>query len=145
MPSIINKKAKFEYEFIDRYKAGIALTGTEVKSVRAGNVNMGDAFCTFFKGNLILRNLHIGVYKQGSYNNHEPMRERVLLLKKPELKKLLNKTKEKGLTIVPIEIFFSETGYAKIEIALARGKKTYDKRDDLKQKDIKRNTDRELA
>lgn len=83
---ILNRKAKFDYEFIDRYKAGMALTGTEIKSIRAGNVNMGDAFCTFIKGNLVLRNLHIGVYKQGSYNNHEPMRERVLLLKKPELK-----------------------------------------------------------
>lgn len=143
--TIINKKAKFEYEFIDRYKAGIALTGTEVKSVRAGNVNMGDAFCTFNKGQLVLRHLHIGVYKQGSYNNHEPMRERILLLKKNELKKLAGKSKEKGLTIVPIEIFFSETGYAKIEIALARGKKTYDKRDDLKQKDIERSVKRELA
>ncbi len=142
---IINRKAKFDYEFIDRYKAGVVLTGTEIKSVRAGNVNMGDAFCTFIKGNLVLRNLHIGVYKQGSYNNHEPMRERVLLLKKTELKKLLTKLKDKGNTIIPIEIFFSETGYAKIEIALARGKKTYDKRDDLKQKDIERNTQRELA
>ena len=114
------------------------MTGSEIKSIRAGKANITDGFCSFVKEELFLRNVHISEWKFASINNHVPVHDRKLLLKKTELKKLLGKTKEKGFTIVPIKIFFSEKGLAKLEIALAKGKKLYDKRDDLKLKDAKR-------
>ena len=139
---IVNKRAYFEYEILDKYNAGIMLTGTEVKSVRVGNVNMGDAYCTFSQNKLIVKNLHISVWKQGSYNNHTPLRDKLLLLTKTEIKKLLNKVKDKGITIIPLEIFFSETGFVKMTIGLAKGKKTYDKREAIKEREVKRNINR---
>jgi SsrA-binding protein len=142
-PHIVNKKASFDYLLLQKYTAGIQLLGTEIKSVRAGNVNLGDAFC-FFKGEeLYIRNMHIGSFKQASYNNHDPLRVRKLLLKKTEMTKLRTKAAERGLTIVPVKMFLSETGYAKLEIAVGQGKKSFDKREDIKAKDIARDMQRE--
>ncbi len=131
-----NKKASFEFEFLETFTAGLSLTGTEVKSLRAGNLNFGDAFCTIDRGEVNLRSLQISTYEQGNIYNHEPRRTRKLLLKKQEIKKLEKKVKEKGLTVVPTRVFFSERGFAKIDIALAKGKKIYDKRESIKQKDL---------
>ncbi len=139
---IENRRAGFEYFLSDRFSAGIVLTGSEIKSLRAGKANISDGFCSFIKDELFLRNVHISEWKYANINNHVPVRDRKLLLKRSELKKLLGKTKEKGFTIVPTKIFFSEKGLAKLEIALAKGKKLYDKRDDMKQKDAKREIDR---
>ena len=139
---IRNKKASFEYNFLSSYKAGIMLTGTEIKSIRDGKVSLNDAFCIFMNEELWIKNLHISEYKQGSYNNHEPKRLRKLLLNKSELLKIQSKIKEKGITIIPIQIFFNERGIAKIEIALAKGKKMFDKREDIKKKDVEREMSR---
>jgi len=141
---IINRKAKFEYQFIQGFEAGIMLQGTEVKSLRNGDANMNDAYCLFNNGELYIRNLFIGEYSHGNVNNHETRRERKLLLKKSELTKLEKRVSEKGFTIVPYRIFFSERGYAKMEVFLAQGKKSYDKRESIKQKDIRRDLDRRL-
>lgn len=141
---IVNKKATFEFEILERFTAGIMLTGTEIKSVRQGKVNMSDAFCSFTAGELYVRNMHISEYELGTVYNHEPKRPRKLLLRKQELKKLNTKVKEKGFTIIPLKMYFSDTGYAKIEIGLARGKKLYDKRESLKEKDTKREMNRRL-
>ena len=132
---ISNRKASFEYSFLETIEAGIVLTGTEIKSVRAGKVSLSDGYCLFKDKELFLSNVHIEEYKEGSYNNHEPKRLRKLLLSKRELNKLLAKTKTKGLTIIPVKMYISDRSFAKIEIALARGKKLYDKRQDLKKKD----------
>ena len=140
--TIRNKKASFEYHFLSSYKAGIMLTGTEVKSIREGKASLNDAFCIFMNDELWIKNLHISEYKQGSYNNHEPKRLRKLLLNKSELYKIQSKIKEKGITIIPIQIFFNERGIAKIEIALAKGKKMFDKREDIKKKDVERESRR---
>ena len=137
--NIRNKKASFEYAFLDTYIAGIVLTGTEIKAIRMGNINLQEAYCFFSQnGELFVKNLHISKYNEGTYNNHEPMRERKLFLKKKELVKLLGKSEEKGLTIVPIRLFTNDRGFAKLEIALAKGKKLYDKREDIKSRDVKR-------
>lgn len=136
--SIKNKKASFEYSFMATFTAGIMLTGTEVKSIREGKATLSESFCIITNGDLWVKNLHIAEFKQGSYNNHEPKRMRKLLLNKSELQKINSKLKEKGVTIIPIQLFFNERGYAKLEIALARGKKTFDKREDLKKKDQQR-------
>jgi SsrA-binding protein len=141
--NIKNKKASFEYQFIDTYIAGIMLTGTEIKSIRQSNVNLVDAYCVFKDDELFIVGLHISRYNEGTHYNHEPTRERKLLLQKKELKKLLTKSQEKGLTIVPIRIFISERGFAKLEIALAKGKKLFDKRQDIKEKDVKRELSKE--
>jgi len=141
---IINRKAKFEYQFIQGFEAGIMLQGTEVKSLRNGDANMNDAYCLFKNCELYIRNLFIGEYSHGNVNNHETRRERKLLLKKSELTKLEKRVSEKGFTIVPYRIFFSERGYAKMEVFLAQGKKSYDKRESIKQKDIRRDLDRRL-
>jgi SsrA-binding protein len=147
--SIVNKRASFEYLLLQKYSAGIQLTGSEIKSIREGNVNMNDAYCFFVAKaknsteELFIKNLHIGVFKQASHYNHEPMRVRKLLLTKTELRKLKSKAAEKGLTIVPVKIFFSETGFAKLEIAVAQGKKSFDKRESIKERDIKRSLERE--
>jgi SsrA-binding protein len=135
---IKNKKASFEYSFLVSFTAGIMLTGTEVKAIREGKATLSDSFCILANGDLWVKNMHISEYKQGSYNNHEPKRLRRLLLNKSELLKIQSKLKEKGVTIIPIQLFFNERGLAKLEIALARGKKTFDKREDIKKKDQQR-------
>lgn len=138
--NIQNKKASFEFFFIDKYVAGIQLVGTEIKSIREGKINLTDGFCFFKKGELLVKNINIALYAKGVHFNHEPNRERKLLLKKQELKKLEGKVKEKGLTIIPIRLFVNEKGLAKLEIALAKGKKIYDKRESIRKKE----SDREL-
>ena len=140
--NIKNRKASFEYNLLDKFSAGMQLTGTEIKSIREGEANIAEAFCSFFEGELFVRNLHINPYKEGSYNNHEPKRDRKLLLNKKELKKLNSKLKDKGLTIVPLRLYISESGYAKLDISLAKGKKSYDKRQSLKDKDATREMSR---
>jgi SsrA-binding protein len=139
---IRNKKAFFEFELLDRFSAGIVLSGTEIKSVRLGNVNMNDAWCYFSKGELFVKNLNISPYEKGTHYNHEPLRPRKLLLRKRELAKLQSKIKEKGLTIVPTRVFLSDRGLAKIEVALAKGKKLHDKRDTIKLREAKRELQR---
>lgn len=139
--NIKNKRASFEFSFIDKYIAGIQLSGTEIKSVREGKVNINDGFCVFLNEELYIRNMHIAHYFNGTYNNVEEKRDRKLLLTKHELSKLEGKLKDKGLTIVPLRLFISDRGFAKLEIALAKGKNTVDKRQDIK----KRDTDREIA
>jgi SsrA-binding protein len=136
--NIKNRKASFEYQLLMQLTAGIMLTGTEIKSIRAGKANIADAYCTFVKEELYVRNMHIQEYEMGNIFNHEPKRDRKLLLNKTELSKLRGKMKDKGFTIVPLQMFLSESGFAKLEIALARGKKLYDKRESLKDKDVQR-------
>jgi len=140
--NIKNKKASFEYHLIDRYIAGIQLLGTEIKSIREGKANINDSFCSFFEQGLFIRNMHIAEYSFGSFYNHESKRDRKLLLTKKELKKLREKGEEKGFTIVPLRIFISERGFAKVEIALAQGKKDFDKRETIKERENKRELDR---
>ena len=140
--NIRNKRASFEYEFLEKFIAGIILTGTEIKSIRLGKITFGDAYCSFFNHELFVREFHIAPYEKGTHYNHIPKRERKLLLSKKELKRLLSKSEEKGLTIIPTRIFINERGYAKLEIALARGKKIYDKRDAIKERDLKRDMER---
>lgn len=136
--NIKNRKARYNYEWLDQYKAGMSLKGTEIKSIREGKVNLSEAFCVFKQGELYVRNMHITPYAQGTYANHDPMRERKLLLHKREMEKLKEKMEEKGLTIVPIRLFLNDRGLAKLEIALAKGKKLHDKRQSIKEKDSKR-------
>jgi SsrA-binding protein len=140
--NIKNRKAEYEYFLLTKYTAGIVLTGTEIKSIRAGKANLTDAYCLFIENELWIRGLHIAEYLQGSYNNHEPKRDRKLLLTKRELKKLQSKLKDNGTTIIPTLLFINENGLAKIDIYLARGKKMYDKRDAIKEKDIRRAKER---
>ncbi|HWJ90062.1 MAG TPA: SsrA-binding protein SmpB, partial [Flavisolibacter sp.] len=137
---IRNRQAFFEYHIDDKYVAGLVLTGTEVKSLRKGKANFNDSYCLFQKGELWIRSFHISEYSHGTVNNHDPIRERKLLLNRRELKKLQAKMKEKGYTIVPLRLFFNEKNLAKIEIGLAKGKKLHDKRERIKQRD----TDREI-
>ena len=136
--SIKNKRASFEYFLIDRYTAGIVLTGTEIKSIREGKASLADSYCTFIGNELFVVGMHIAEYRFGTYNNHVPKRDRKLLLTMKELRKLKAKSSEKGFTIVPIEMFVNDRGLAKMEIALAKGKHFYDKRDSLKEKDSKK-------
>ncbi len=140
--NIKNKKASFEYELIERLIAGIQLTGTEIKSIRGGKVSMNDSYCQFHGGELFAKNIHISEYELGTINNHPAKRDRKLLLSKRELQKLERKLKESGNTIVPTRLFINDRGLAKLEIALAKGKKVYDKRETLKQKDSQREMDR---
>jgi len=140
--NIRNKRASFDYELIERFAAGVQLVGTEIKSIRLGKANLVDSYCYFVKGELWLKGMRVSEYFYGTYNNHQPERDRKLLLKKKELQKLERKTKESGLTIVPVKIFLNERGFAKVEIALARGKKMHDKRETLKHKDASREMDR---
>ena len=139
---IKNRKVTFEYELIERFVAGIKLVGTEIKSIRGGNVNLSESYCQFINGELYAKNIHISEYDFGTHNNQEARRDRKLLLNRKELFKLEKKVKESGLTIVCVKMFINERGLAKLEIALARGKKTYDKRETLKLKDAKRDMDR---
>jgi len=136
--SIRNKKAGFEYHFLDKYVAGIVLQGSEIKSIRDGKVNLQASYCVIHNAEAFVKEMHISTYKQASYNNHEPKRERKLLLSKREIKKLTAKSQEQGLTIIPVRIFVTNKGLAKLEIALAKGKKLHDKRHDIKEKDLKK-------
>jgi SsrA-binding protein len=140
--NIRNKQASFEYHFLETYVAGLVLTGTEIKSIRQGKVQLQNAYCYIEDGEAWIIQMHISPYGEGTYYNHEPLRKRKLLLKKKEIKKLEKGLEEKGLTIVPIRLFINDRGFAKIEIALAKGKKLYDKREDLKAKDAKRELER---
>jgi SsrA-binding protein len=139
---IKNRRASFEYAFLEKYTAGVMLKGTEIKSIRQGKVNLTDAYCLFLDDELYIRQMNISKYNEGTHYNHEPLRDRKLLLTKRELKKLQNKLKDVGLTIVPTFMYISDRGFAKIDIALAKGKKLYDKRDSIKEKDVKRSFDR---
>ena len=136
--NIKNKKARFEYHFIDKYVAGLVLQGSEIKSIRDGKVNLQASHCVIHNGEAFVKEMHISPYKQASHYNHEPKRERKLLLSKREIKKLASKSQEQGLTIVPIRLFITNRGMAKLEIALSKGKKIHDKRHDIKEKDQKR-------
>ena len=140
--NIRNKKANFEFEFIDTYVAGLVLKGTEIKSIREAKVSLTEAFCVFFEDELFIRQMHISPYSMASSYNHVAVRDRKLLLQKKELAKLQTKSQEKGLAIIPVRIFINDRGQAKLEIALARGKKNHDKRQDLKEKDANRELQR---
>jgi len=142
--SIKNRKAFHDFEVIEKFIAGIMLTGTEIKSLRAGKANLSDSYCAFHDGELFIINMHISEYYWGNLNNHDPLAERKLLLKKKELYKLDRKVKETGLTIIVLKVFINDRGLAKTEIALAKGKKQYDKRETLKLKDHDREMDRAL-
>ena len=141
---IVNRKATHLYHFVQSIEAGVMLKSTEIKSIREGKAALSDSFCYFKRNELYVRNLHISEYSEASFKNHEPTRERKLLLNKHELNKLIKKMVDKGLTIVPTKLFINEKGYAKLEIALAKGKKLYDKRDDIKKKDIEREMNRKF-
>ncbi|WP_340110792.1 SsrA-binding protein SmpB [Maribellus mangrovi] len=140
--NIKNRKATFEYELVERFVAGIMLVGTEIKSIRNGKVNLSDSYCQVYNSQVYVKNLHIAEYEMGNLNNHIAKRDRKLLLNKKEIQKLEKKTKESGLTIVPVRLFVNDRGLAKLEIALAKGKKQYDKRQSLKAKEAKRDIDR---
>lgn len=140
--NILNKRAKFEFEFIEKYTAGIVLAGTEIKSIRIGKASIADSFCEFQNGELFMINSHIEEYSFGTHYNHKAKSERKLLLNKKELKSLLKSVQNKGLTIVPLRLFTNEKGLAKVEIALAKGKKLYDKRETIKDRDNKISLDR---
>jgi SsrA-binding protein len=142
--TILNKRASFEYAFLEKFIAGMQLQGTEIKSIRLGKANITDAYCTFVSGELVVRNMEIALYDGGTYYNHAPRRDRKLLLNKHEIKKLSNKLKDKGLTIIPTKLFINDKGYAKLEIALAKGKKLFDKREDIKERDVKRDLARKF-
>ena len=135
---LINKKARFEYFILDSFTAGIVLKGTEIKSIRQAKVSFADSYCIFEKDELFVKNLHIAVYTHGNIHNHDPVRNRKLLLTKRELKRLKSKSNEKGLTIIPLRIFISDRGFAKLEIGFAKGKKLYDKRESIKERDMNR-------
>lgn len=142
--NIKNRKATYEYELLDKYVAGIQLTGTEIKSVRNSKVSLKESYCFFKRGELFVKNMHIAEYAAGTYNNHVPTRERKLLLKKQELEKLETKLKSDILTIIVLRMFINDRGFAKLEIALAKGKKMHDKRDSIKKKDLKRQEARDI-
>jgi SsrA-binding protein len=140
--NIKNKRATFDYELVETFTAGLVLTGTEIKSIRLGKASLVDTYCMFERGELWVRNMHIAEYFYGTYNNHNPRRERKLLLNKTELRKLSRLTKETGFTIIPTRLFLNEKGLAKLVIAAAKGKKEYDKRQALREKEDKRSMDR---
>lgn len=142
--NIKNKRATFDYELLETYTAGISLTGTEIKSIRLGKASLVDTFCIFEKDELWVRNMYISEYFYGSYNNHAARRDRKLLLNRKELRKIQRMVKETGYTIVPTRIFLNDRGLAKVNIAIARGKKMYDKRQSLREKDDKRMMDRAM-
>ena len=137
---IINRKAKHDFELLDFFTCGIVLVGTEIKSIREGKVSFTDTYCYFQDNQLLIKNLHISEYEFGSYNNHDPKRDKILLLNKNELRKIRDKISENGLTIIPTKLFINEKGWAKVDIAIAKGKKNFDKREDIKDRD----NDREL-
>jgi len=138
MAEIRNRQAYYDYFIDDKYDAGMVLTGTEVKSLRAGRASFNDSYCYFHRGEMWIKSLHIAEYSHGTSSNHDPLRERKLLLNKKELRKIESKIKEKGVTVIPLRIFFSDKGLAKIELGLGKGKKLYDKRETIKQRDNQR-------
>lgn len=140
--NIRNKKASFLYEILEKFTAGIVLTGTEIKSVRMGKVSLTDAYCTFRNHEVWVKNMTIAEYEFGTFSNHQPDRERKLLLTRREIKRLEKKVNEKGLTLIVTRFFINDRGLAKVEIALARGKRAYDRREELKRKDVQRDIDR---
>jgi len=140
--NIKNKKAFHDYEILEKYVAGIQLQGSEIKSIRLGKVSLAESYCLFHRNELFVRGMQIAEYAWSSYNKHDPGRDRKLLLNRQELKKLQRKTRESGLTIITLRIFVAESGYAKLEIGLARGKKEYDKREIIKRKDAQRQLER---
>ena len=137
-----NRRASFDYEFLETYTAGIQLVGTEIKSIRAGKVSLQDAYCFFVGNELFVRGMNIALYHWGSWSQHEPVRDRRLLLNRKELRHLQQADKQKGLTIVAVRLFIAENGFAKLVIALAKGKKEYDKRESIKSKDLRREMER---
>lgn len=142
--NIKNKRAEYEYFLMDTLTAGLVLTGTEIKSIRNGKASLADAYCMFKENELFVVGMHIAEYDKGTYNNHDPKRDRKLLLTARELRKMKNKVQEKGLTIIPVLLYINEKGLAKLDIALARGKHYYDKRETLKSKDSKRDIEKQL-
>jgi SsrA-binding protein len=138
MTEIRNRQAYYDYFIDEKYEAGMVLTGTEVKSLRAGRASFNDSYCYINKAEMYIKSLHIAEYSHGTANNHDPLRERKLLLTKKELRKIESKIKEKGITVVPLRIFFSDRGLAKIEVGLGKGKKLYDKRETIKQRETQR-------
>ena len=142
--NIKNKRASFDYEFVDTFTAGIVLTGTEIKSIRAGKASLVDTYCYINNGEIWVKNMYVALYEEGSYNNHVERRERKLLLNKKEIINLRDDTKSPGFTIVPVRLFINEKGLAKLVIALARGKMEYDKRQSLKEKEDRREMDRAM-
>ena len=140
--NIRNRQASFEFELLDKYIAGLVLRGTEIKSIREGKVNLQDGYCYFNDGELFVKGINITPYAQGTHYNHEAQRERKLLLRRLEIKKIERKVEEKGLTLIPVRLFINDRGFAKLEIALARGKKMHDKRDSIKERDSKLDLDR---
>lgn len=142
--NIRNKKASHDFEFLEKFVAGIQLSGTEIKSIRLGKASLVDCFCYFHNGELFVKNMHVAEYYWGNLNNHDPKRDRKLLLNKKELDKLFRRSQEKGLAIIAFHLFLNEKGLAKLEIALAKGKKEFDKREDLKHKEAKREMDRAM-
>lgn len=141
---IKNRKAKFEYEFIIEFEAGIKLLGTEIKSIRNNKASIAESYCYLHHGEVFIKNMFIAEYEQGGYTNHEPRRDRKLLLNKHEIEKIEKKVKDAGITIVPIKLFINGKGLAKVKIAVARGKKLFDKRESIKTRDVKRDIDRAL-
>ncbi len=142
--NIQNKRAKFEYNILDKYVAGLQLSGTEIKSIRNSKVNLSDSFCSFKDNELYIIGMHIDEYEFGNYANHPPKRERKLLLNRYELDKIRKKIVDLGLTIVPLRLFVNDKGWAKIEIAVAKGKKLHDKRNTIKDRDMQRDIDRAI-
>ena len=140
--NIKNKKASFEYQLLEKFTAGMQLLGTEIKSIRDSKASITEAYCTFIKGELFVKNMYVAPYEPAGRAGHDERRDRKLLLNQQELGKLKKKLKDQGMTVIPVRLFIASSGFAKLEIALAKGKKLYDKREDLKQKDIKRDIER---
>jgi SsrA-binding protein len=141
---IKNRRASFDYAFIEKYVAGMVLTGTEIKSIRQGKASLADSYCVFVNGELFVRNLQVTEYEKAKHFNHEPGRDKKLLLSANELNKIEKKLKDQGITIVPVRLFINDKGWAKLEIAVAKGKKTFDKREDIKKKDTERELQRKF-
>jgi len=142
--NIENRRARFDYKFLEKHIAGVVLTGTEIKSIREGKAGLSDSYCYFKNNELFIKNMHISEYSDASFYSHEPLRERKLLLQKKELTKLSRSLTDQGLTIVPVRLFISEKGFAKLEIALAKGKKEFDKREDIKRRDTEKELGRKI-
>jgi SsrA-binding protein len=142
VPIIQNKKARFEYEILESFTAGMVLQGSEIKSIRKGKASINEAYCFIANSEMFVKNMHISPYEEASFTNHEPLRDRKLLLNIQEIRKIEKKLKDVGITIIPLKVFVNQKGWAKIEIALAKGKKLYDKREDIKKKDVERQLSR---